>query len=155
MSTPFAPPPARPVGDRRRRTHRLLSFELLVRWSVLSTSTVTCLLAWYVPQSLTAVLLHNGGPLSEAVLLALTAAVGIGYLDVLINDILPDRYKFNLVKASRHLGYSVIGGLYMLQAFVSVGTTIGPEDLLPFGYLLNAFVCGWYSWTTAWRGWHV
>lgn len=151
------PPAARPQTDRRQQVHRLLRFDLLVRWAILSTSTVTCLLAWFVPQSLTAVLLHNGGSVSDVVMLALTASVFLGYIDFIVNDILPDQFVFKIkcLKENRHLGYSLIGGMYMLQTFVSISATIGPEDFLPLGYVMNAFVCGWYSWTTAWRGWHV
>lgn len=149
------PSAARPQQERRQQVHRLLRFDLLVRWSILSTSTVTCLLAWFVPNSLTALLLHDGGSLSDFVLLALTLSVFLGYVDFLINDVLPVKFVIKFLKENRHLGYSLIGGIYMLQTFVSVGSCIGPEDLLPLGYLMNAFVCGWYSWVTAWGGWHV
>lgn len=149
------PLPAPPRREQRRQPHRLLRFDLLVRVAILFAATITCLLAWFVPQSLTAVLLDQGGAIGQVVLVALTMAVAIGYADVLINDLLPDRFSLPAVKHNRHLGYSIIGGLYLLQAYVSVGDSIGPEDLLPLGYMLNAIMAGWFSWTTAWRGWHV
>jgi len=147
--------PAPPSNDRRRRPHRLLQFDLLVRVAILFTSATTCLLAWFVPQSLTAALLADGADIGRAVMLIMTSAVAIGYVDVLINDLLPDRFSFPMVKHFRHLGYSLLAALYLLQAYVSVGDTMGPEDLLPFGYCLSALVSAWYSWTTAVRGWHV
>lgn len=150
-----APLPAPPRDDRRRRPHRLLQFDLLVRASILFSSTITCLLAWFVPQSLTAVLLGGGAEIGRGVLIIMTGAVCIGYADVFINDMLPDRYSLPLAKHLRHLGYSLLAALYLLQAYVSVGDTMGPEDLLPFGYALNAILSAWYSWTTAVRGWHV
>lgn len=146
---------APPRQDRRQRPHRLLRFDLQVRVAILFASTITCLLAWFVPRSLTSVLLENGGVIGEAVLVLLTVATLVGYADVLINDLLPERFAWRAIKHRRHLGYSLIGGLYLLQAYVSVGDTIGPEDLLPLGYCLNAVMAGWFSWTTAWRGWHV
>lgn len=154
-STIPAPLPAPPRDDRRRRPHRLLQFDLLVRASILFSSTITCLLAWFVPQSLTAVLLGGGAEIGRGVLIIMTGAVCIGYADVFINDMLPDRYSLPLAKHLRHLGYSLLAALYLLQAYVSVGDTMGPEDLLPFGYALNAILSAWYSWTTAVRGWHV
>lgn len=154
-STIPAPLPAPPRDDRRRRPHRLLQFDLLVRVSILFTAATTCLLAWFVPQSLTTVLLADGGEIGHVVRLVMTLVVGVGYLDVIINDMLPDRYSLPLAKHLRHLGYSLLAALYLLQAYVSVGDTMGPEDLLPFGYALNAILSAWYSWTTAVRGWHV
>lgn len=150
-----APLPAPPVNERRRRPHRLLQFDLLVRVAILFSATTTCLLAWFVPQSLTAVLLASGAEIGRVVLIVMTGAVAIGYADVLINDLAPDRYSLPLAKHLRHLGYSLLAALYMLQAYVSVGDTMGPEDLLPLGYALNAILSAWYSWTTAVRGWHV
>ena len=43
-----APLPAPPLDDRRRRPHRLLQFDLLVRVAILFTSATMCLLAWFV-----------------------------------------------------------------------------------------------------------
>lgn len=150
-----APLPAPPRNERRRRPHRLLQFDLLVRVAILFAATTTCLLAWFVPQSLTAVLLAGGNEIGRGVLVVMTMAVSIGYADVLVNDLLPDRYSLAVAKHFRHLGYSLLAALYLLQAYVSVGEALGPEDLLPFGYALNAVLSAWYSWTTAVRGWHV
>lgn len=155
MEHNLAPMPAPPANERRRRPHRLLQFDLLVRVAILFAATTTCLLAWFVPQSLTAGLLAGGAEIGRAVLIVMTGAVAIGYADVIINDMMPDRYSLPVAKHYRHLGYSLLAALYLLQAYVSVGDTMGPEDLLPFGYGLNALLAGWYSWTTAVRGWHV
>lgn len=155
MDQNLAPLPAPPVNDRRRRPHRLLQFDLLVRVAILFAATITCLLAWFVPQSLTAVLLADGAEIGRAVLLVMTGAVVIGFADVLVNDLMPDRYSLPVAKHLRHLGYSLLAALCLLQAYVSVGDSLGPEDLLPFGYALNALMAAWYSWTTAIRGWHV
>jgi len=130
-------------------------FDVLVRVAILFACTITCLLAWFVPQSLTATLLQDGGDIGHAVLVLMTVATLIGYLDVVINDLMPDHCSLAIVKHYRHLGYSLIAAVYLLQAYVSVGETVGAEDLLPFGYMLNALMSAWYSWTTAIRGWHV
>jgi hypothetical protein len=155
MEHHMAPLPAPPENDRRRRPHRLLQFDLLVRVSILFTAATTCLLAWFVPQSLTSMLLADGGDIGHVVRLVMTFVVWVGYLDVFINDMLPDRYSLPVAKHMRHLGYSLLAALYLLQAYASVGDTLGVEDLLPFGYCLTAVIAGWYSWTTAVRGWHV
>lgn len=154
-TTSPAPLPAPPLNDRRRRPHRLLQFDLLVRVAILFSATITLLLAWFVPQSLTAHLLVDGGSIGQIVLMLMTAAVLVGYADAGINDLMSDRYAIAIIKRNRHLGYSLIATLYLLQAYVSVGRTFGAEDLLPMGYTLNAFLSAWYSWTTAVRGWHV
>lgn len=149
------PAPPGPASERRRRPHRLLQFDLQVRVGILFAATITCLLAWFVPQSLTEILLAEGGDVGTVVLCLLTLATLIGYADVLINDLLPEPFSLSVVRHNRHLGYSLIAALYLLQSYVSVGESLGPEDLLPLGYALNALLAAWYSWTTAVRGWHA
>lgn len=150
-----APLPAPPFRDQRRGPHRLLRFDLLVRVAILFASTITCLLAWFVPSSLTAALLIESGAVGRVVLLALTVTTGVGYLDVLINDLMPDGFRIRSIKCKRHLGYSMIAFLYFIQAYASVGATFGPEDLLSMGYMMNGAMAAWFSWTSAVRGWHV
>jgi MFS family permease len=154
-TTIHAPLPAPPYHDQRRGPHRLLRFDLLVRVAILFAATITCLLAWFVPVSLTATLLIEGGAVGQAVLLAMTAATAIGYVDVVINDLMPDRFCVRLIKHKRHLGYSLIAFLYLVQAYASIGESLGPEDLLPLGYIMNGLMAAWFSWTSAVRGWHV
>ena len=154
-TTSPAPLAAPPRDDKRSQPHRLLRFELICRCMVLVAATTTCLLGWYVSNSLTYKLIYEGGPFGEMLQIIMTACVAIGLIDVFVNDILPARFHLNFVKHKRHLGYMALGGLYLLQAYASVGPTIGVEDILPLGYLANASVTGWYVLILSVRGWHV
>lgn len=141
--------------DRRRQAHRLLQFDLLCRAAILCSASITVALAWFVPRSLTALLLADGGSFGWVVLSLLTACVLVGWLDVLINDVLPDGWQIAFARHERHRGYAMIAGLYLLQAYASIGDAITADDLLPLGYTAQACIAAWYSWTTAVRGWNV
>lgn len=149
------PLPAPPRVDRRIKPHRLLRFDLICRAAILCASTITGILAWFVPRSLTAQLLDDGGVIGLAVLVVLSVSTLIGWLDILVNDLLPDRFHWYAAKRHQHQGYALIAGLYLLQAYTSIGDSISVDDLLPLGYIGNAGIAAWYAWTTAVRGWHV
>ena len=141
--------------ERRKRAHRLLQFDLLCRAAILCSASITVALAWFVPRSLTAQLLSDGSEFGVVVLVLLTACVLVGWLDVLINDVLPGGWELACAKHERHRGYALIAGMYLLQAHVSIGGAITADDLLPLGYIAQACIAGWYAWSTAVRGWHV
>lgn len=159
MTLPYntipAPLPAPPRMDRRAKPHRMLRFDLIARFAIIAGATITCLLAWCVPASLTAQVLAEGGSAGRLVLLLLTGCMLVGWLDIVVNDMMPDRWHCRWAKRNLHRGYSVIAMLYLLQAYASLGDALGPEDLLALGYTVNAGISGWYAWTTAVRGWHV
>lgn len=147
--------PTPPFIEKRKKVSKFLRFELIARAGILSTTTTTCLLGWWVPNSVTALLLKEGGQLGHVVLILLTLCLGVALLDLVVNDFLPKRYHVFWAQRNQHRGYSFLAALYGLQAYASVGDSIGYEDLLPLGYLVTGLIAGWYSWTVAIKGDHV
>lgn len=135
--------------------HRLLKFDLIARCAVLQQAVVTCCLAWFVPMSLTSKLIDQGAEYGTTVLIALTCVITVGALDILVNDFLPNRFTLQYFKQRRHHLYHLIAGLYFVQAFAGVGSSIGVEDVLCAAYLLAGGVSAWYSWAAAVRANHV
>ena len=154
-ATAPAPLAAPPLHARRIQPHRLLQFDLIARVAIIVASSITCLLAWFVPTSLTAQLIIEGGMMGRVVLYLLTVCSLVGALDILVNDLLPDPWHCRWAKRNQHRGYAIIAAMYLLQAYASIGNTLGVEDLLAVAYIVNAVLAAWYAWTTSVRGWHV
>ena len=132
--------------------HRLLKLDLIVRCSILSQAITTMLLGWFVPSSLTAKLLADGGHYGGITLILFTACVIAGILDVFINDFLPPSIYLVWIRQRRHKIYSFLALFYFIQGFVGVGDEIDLQDLLPLGYIAIGLVSAWYSWVIAIRG---
>lgn len=150
--TPLAAPP---FIEQRIQPHRLIRFELICRYLILTGISGTCALGWFVSNSLTWGLLQAGGEFGKVVLWVMTAGTALGWLDFLINDLAPARFSIEIIKRHRHFGFWMLGGTYLLQAYASLGCTIGIEDILPFIYMFTAGGCGWYAWVISNRGTHV
>lgn len=72
------------------------------------------------------------------VLLVLLLLVGcIGLVDVLINDVLPSRFQWDMARRERHYLLAAMAFCYVAQMFVSYKNVT--ESGLIFYYLLNAF----------------
>lgn len=141
--------PARP------ELHRLMKFDVIARCAIMIYSAFTCTLAWFVPTSLTAKIIAQGGGYGYVVLIAFSTIIAIGFVDICINDILPDCYSFRSVKVRRHKLYHYVATLYFIQAMVAVGDRIDVEDFVAAFYFLIGVVAAWYSWAAACRGEHV
>ena len=135
--------------------HRLIKFDLIARCAILLQAGMSCLIAWLVPTSLIARLIADGGVYGHNVLLLLTVTVVVGLLDVLINDLLPERMRLECTRRRRHGIFHILAGLFFVQAFVGVGDSIDIEDLLSLSYLLNGLIAAWYSWAISIRATHV
>ena len=135
-----------------KQPHRLLKFDLISRLAILAQASTTVTLGWYVPQSLTARLLADGGTYGYITLILFTACVIAGLVDAVINDFLPASIYLTWICKRRHSVYHALATLYFVQAYVGVGVDVGLEDLLPLGYMLTGIVTAWYSWTTSLRG---
>lgn len=142
-------------GKGRVMLHRFLGIDLITRCSILSQTALTCALAWFVPTSLTAKLVASGHDYGQIQLLLLTGAVLLGWLDVLINDLLPESWQWCWSRKRRHTIYHVLAGLFFVQAFAGVGSTLDVEDILSVAYLLNGSMAAWYSWSVSIKATHV
>ena len=132
--------------------HRLLMFHLAARAALLSQGTTTAALAWFSPTSLTARLLVDGGVIGEAMLIVMSVLVCVGWLDVLINDVLPERVKLRCLREHEHIGYMVLGVAFWTQAMGGTSTQLVGAGVLLANYVLVGSVCCWYGWTSAMRG---
>lgn len=135
--------------------HHLIKFDLIARCAILSPALYTCALAWFVPASLTAKLIASGHGYGHTLLILLTACVIVGMLDVLINDLLPERIFLTYFRRRRHLIFNVLAGLFFVQVYAGIGDVVNAEDLLSLAYLSNGLVAAWYSWATSLRATHV
>ena len=135
--------------------HRLLKFDLIARCAILQQALVTCVLAWFVPVSLTSKLIAEGNQYGHFVLIALTAVIAVGIADIFVNDVLPAKFTLQWCRQRRHKIYNFIAGLYFIQAFAGVGDTLNAEDILCFAYFLEGGIAAWYSWTVSVRAEHV
>lgn len=135
--------------------HRLLKFDLIARCAILTQVVFTCALAWFVKTSLTAKLIATGASSGYAVLVVLTVIAVACVLDIVVNDLLPDSYVLASVKKRRHLLYHVVAGLYFIQAFAGIGTSLDVEDILCLSYLFTGGLSAWYSWAVSLRATHV
>ena len=146
----------KPLPTNRQRTldptHPLLMYHVAARAALLTQGSATIALGWLAPSSLTARLLVDGGVFGEAVLLAMSAIVCVGWLDVVINDVLPERFKLTWIRTHEHLGYMVLGVAYWSQAMGGAATELAGATVLLLNYLAVGAVCCWYGWTSAMHG---
>lgn len=144
-----------PLSFRQRAmdpVHRLLMYHVAARAALLTQGSTTIALGWFAPSSLTARLLADGGGVGGAMLLAMSAIVCVGWLDVVVNDVLPDRFKLNWARTHEHLGYMVLGVAYWTQAMGGASTELAGATVLLLNYLAVGAVCCWYGWTSAMHG---
>ena len=136
-------------------SHPLLKFSLIARCAILSDALTVCLLAWFVPMSITAKMIAPGDTAGVVILVLFTACALIGVVDVIINDLLPPSIMLRSVFKRRYAIYNVLAVLYFVRAFAGVGDSIGLDDVLPLSYLMTGFVAAWYSWASAIKGENV
>ena len=93
--------------------------RLYLACSILSPLFIT----WLEPEAITHRLINESGALGWYMALALGIVCVVGIVDVIINDILPDRYQLLCAKRHRHLIYMAmsIGTFSMLYMYVAVG----------------------------------
>lgn len=132
--------------------HRMLRYGLIARVVLLTQAATTVALAWASPGSLSAELLAAGGEIGRGVLLLMTAMVVVGWLDVLVNDCLSQRWRLPFTEAHEHSGYLGLGALYWMQAMAGAGALGQGGWVLVFHYVAMGAACCWFGWTSAMRG---
>ena len=125
---------------------RMTRFHLVARCILLGTSATTAALAWWTPGSATATLMSEGGSAAATAMVTLTVLTCLGWLDVVVNDLLPDRWQLPLLAWRRYWGFSALGAVYWMHAFAGIATghTQGISVLLAW-YLFVGFCCGWFA----------
>ena len=132
--------------------HRLLRFNTTARVALLVQASTTAALGWWTPGSLTARVLADGGAVGSALLVAMTVLVSGGWIDVLVNDLLPDRMTLDVVRRKEHIGYLMLGAVFWAQAMGGLTTQEPGAGVLLGYYLMIGGVCCWYGWMSALRG---
>jgi hypothetical protein len=120
---------------------------LLVRVLILLAASVNLGLWLFAPSSLTARLEQATG--QDVFQLFFSVIVVLGWLDILINDVLPKRVVSHTLLTYRHLLYAVAGAAFLIKAFVgasaeSVSTSTGGAFVILLSFLATACVCAWY-----------
>lgn len=133
--------------------HRLLKFHLMTRVLILLSATVTAALWSFAPGSLTAELDDFAG--QHFIQMAFFTLISIGWLDVIVNDILPESIQFDWAREKRHLIFSLIGLVYLLKAFVGAGAPSEGAWVLLIYYTSLSFICIWYTFAAVSRPKHA
>lgn len=106
--------------------------NLIARLYMLFVAQGTVEIAWLIPSSATTRIVESGGSLAAFVLMTMTAAVVVGLLDVLLNDVgradtrwrgiggAPARW----LRAQRINVCYVVGGCYLVQAYAGLGSEV-------------------------------
>lgn len=125
---------------------RLFRFNLIARSFALLSALTTCYLGWYSPSSLTARILDMGGGAGVLVLVLMTVVGMAGLADVVVNDLMPDRFRLPRTERNRHTGYNLLGALYLVQAMPGLRLdAAGAAGLIAY-YVGSGVLCGWLAW---------
>ena len=127
-----------------------MSPTLQLRVMVLLTASVNIGLWLFAPSSLTARLEAATG--QGTFQLVFSVIVALGWLDVVVNDLLPERIVAHTLLKQRHFLYAVLGAAYLIKAFVgvsagSVGTDTAGSFVVLLSFLGTACICAWYVFT--------
>ena len=133
--------------------HRLLRFNLIARAAILLAAGCTALLGYLTPTSLTATLGDGEGIAEAVVLLLMVGLVGVGLLDMFINDLLPERWRMRWAKRRRHMGFALLGAVYLVKAFAGVSFSAAPPGswVLILFYVGMGCCCAWFTFASALR----
>ena len=107
----------------------------------------------FAPASLTADLLNDAGPVGTAILALFMCAILLGVIDLLVNDLMPDRFVLATLHKLRPFGMLVLAATYAFLAAASSfddGMTRG-GTILVTGYVLAASGCVWWSLSYAYQ----
>lgn len=122
-----------------------LRFHFLIRVALLLQVSATVALAWGTPISVTARLVVLGGPPAHWAMCALTLAALCGWLDVLVNDLLPAHFALPCVQRNRHIGYMLLGGIYLMQCYAGLSVMPTGAYILLANYAAQGLMCGAYA----------
>ena len=123
---------------------------LQVRVLILLAASVNLGLWLFAPSSLTARLEEATG--QDAFQTAFSVIVALGWLDVLVNDVLPARIIAHTLLAYRHFLYAAVGAAFLIKAFVGASAGAVSADItgalvILLSFLGTAGVCAWYVFT--------
>ena len=126
---------------------RLTRFNLISRVACLWVSALTVHLGWASPLSLTGQVFAAGPALGSAALAVMTLAVIGGFVDVLVSDLLPERYTGHWLARRRHLGYMLLAATYFVQAIPAASIGTAGFMALTMHYVGMGTICAWLSWS--------
>ena len=70
-----------------------------------------------------------------------------GWLDVIVNDLLSERWRILWVRSFRHLGFGMLAATYFIKAFADAPLAFerkgGWAQMLL--YVMSGLVCAWYT----------
>lgn len=124
-----------PQAPRRQQT-RLPRYWLGRGMFLLQVLVGFVAVSWYEPRSMSAVAIDAAGPVGWFLVLAMAAGCLVGLADVIVNDLLPERFELPTAKNWRHIGLGLIGLSLAAMAFV-IAFSAG-FSILVLAYWMNA-----------------
>jgi len=127
-------------------TPRPLDMSFICRLALMWQAAVTVTLAHMAPTSLTAEMIARAGPMGRLAAFLFAGFVVVALLDMIVNDLLPDRYVLRWTERYRWLGVAGIGIVYLfLATTAAVGRVADGEWVLIAAYLGHAVLCLWWA----------
>lgn len=105
--------------------------------------TLIVVVSLFVGGSLNGKLVEQSGEAGFAVLFAQAALAIIGLLDIIINDVLPDRFRIPTARFCRH--YVYIGLALCNSAFLLVMAKNDTLTLLALSYVVDGIAAVWIA----------
>ena len=125
---------------------RLLDMSLICRLSLMWQAAITTLLSHLSPTSMTAELIARAGPVGQVAAFGFSMFVVVAVLDLIVNDLLPDRFTLAWAQRYRWLGVSGIGIVYLfLASSALVGHVADGEWVLILAYVGLSSCCFWWA----------
>ena len=143
------------MTDQEKLLPPPIRFHALARAAILCQSLTTVLLGWFSPGSLTARIIDAGGDVAHAVLIGMTGAALLGLLDLIVNDWMPAGFKIPLLRRNRNIGYMLLGGCYLVQAFASITSLPPGSAILIANYTCTGLLCGVFAAAASLRPHHA
>lgn len=123
---------------------RFIQWPTVARAQVALQCAATSWLAIGEPESLTARLLSVGGTIGVLVGWVMALCALLASADVLVNDVLPDRWRLPMTRRHHAHLYMACGASFLWQSFVAFASTL--DSALPAYYLGQAGLCGAVAW---------
>lgn len=94
--------------------------DIVARWIYGHFTIYIALSASIAPDGISWLVLHLAGPLIGQAAICVTGTIAILVIaDVLINDVMPERYRFEWIRHQRHWLYTISAFLFLVPVFAA------------------------------------
>ncbi len=142
----------KPLSPTRAAFRRLLYWDVIARLFVANALWQQGWLSLFSPVSLASQLIAQappgGGQINWVGWMMLVVA-SIITIDVLVNDVMPDRYQLRCTRKFHHLLYMLPGAAFLAQALIATLILYDTDWMIPLIYVFRACVCALVAWRFA------